>query len=207
MKVAIDSSQSSGSIAIYTGGKLEYSAYFNIRITHSETLMPALDNALSVCDYNKKDINELYTCIGPGSFTGLRIGLATVKGIAFGLEIPVYTFNSLQLTALPCIYTEKNILSVVDAKMKEVYAALYTPTLNERVAPCVVSPQDISMWDLGDCIVCGSGSGLVSPCLNSVENNLTYSSSYHNICRAEGLFALADVLTPEKYTSETLAEL
>ena len=79
MKLALDTSQSSGSIALSEAGKLLYSAYFDIRVTHSETLMPAIDSALKVCGKSPQDLVELLVCIGPGSFTGLRIGLATVK--------------------------------------------------------------------------------------------------------------------------------
>ncbi|HNQ44051.1 MAG TPA: tRNA (adenosine(37)-N6)-threonylcarbamoyltransferase complex dimerization subunit type 1 TsaB, partial [Candidatus Cloacimonadota bacterium] len=117
MILALDSSQSAGSLALMDAGRLVYSAWFDIRITHSETLMPQLDAAFKLCGYSQKDLSGIVLCNGPGSFTGLRIGLATAKGIAFGLGIPVTTFNSLQLAALNCLPAGTNILALIDAKM------------------------------------------------------------------------------------------
>lgn len=207
MKLALDTSQNSGSIALVEAGKLLYSAYFDIRVTHSETLMPAIDNALKVCGKSPQDLSGLFVCIGPGSFTGLRIGLSTVKGIAYGLGIPVKAYNSLELSALPCIISGKNILSVIDARMKELYAALYHPDLSIIQAPKVLAPMDILQWNLKDAIITGSGAGIIRKVLETEGLEAEYAPDYFCIPRAEGLFSLADLLPSPSYEGETLSDL
>jgi len=205
LKVAIDSSQTSGSIAIHDGARLLYSAYFDIRITHSETLMPTLDRALSYCNLKPKDISELYVCSGPGSFTGLRIGIATAKGIAYALAIPVYSYNSLQMAALACLPYQGKILSVIDAKMKECYAALYDESLKEITAPCVLSASDILSWPLQGSIVCGNAASSFAP--YAEQSGFRIAPSWHNISRADMLFYMAEHFEPTVHKAGDLADL
>lgn len=206
MILAIDSSQSSGSIALQTGGRVLYSANFDIKITHSETLMPAIDHALSFCGADKKDLKAVYICNGPGSFTGLRIGLATAKGIAFGLQIPLFAFSSLQLCALAATGLDKNILACIDAKMKEVYFALYSSNLQELIPPQVISPAELAQQDLGEFILCGSAAGIMEPLLNASGAKYYQLNSLLHIPNAAGLFMLGQFL-PEQHIPQNLAEL
>jgi len=207
LKLALDTSQSSGSIALAKADQLLYSAYFDLRVTHSETLMPAIDAALIACKASPKDLSQLYVCLGPGSFTGLRIGLATVKGIAYALDIPVLGYNSLQLAALPCTIANRKILSVIDARMKEIYAALLNPDLSILHAPRVLSPEAILEWDLQDCIVTGSGTEIVRKVLEEAGSKVTYAPQYVRIPRAEALYALDELVPGQSYDKDTLAEL
>lgn len=183
-----------------------YSANFDIKITHSETLMPAIDHAITFCGANKRDLKAIYICNGPGSFTGLRIGLATAKGIAFGLNIPLYAFSSLQLCALSATGLGKNILACIDAKMKEVYYALYSPDLQELSAPCVISPAELAQQDLGEFILCGSGAAILEPLLSAQGAKFYQLNPLLNIPNAAGLFALGQLL-PEQHIPQNLADL
>jgi len=169
--------------------------------------MPAIDSALKVCGKSPQDLVELLVCIGPGSFTGLRIGLATVKGIAYGLGIPVKAYNSLQLSALPCTISGKNILSVIDARMKELYAALYQSDLGIIQAPKVLAPIDILQWDLKDAIITGSGAEIIRKVLEAEGIKAEYAPDYFCTPRAEGLFSLAAMLPTLGYEGETLSDL
>jgi tRNA threonylcarbamoyladenosine biosynthesis protein TsaB len=207
LKLAIDSSQSSGSIALQDNGRLVYSAYFDLRVTHSETLMPAIDNALKLSGKSPEALSEIYVSMGPGSFTGLRIGLATAKGIAFARKIPVLAFNSLQMAAYPCTISGKRILSVIDAKMKEIYAALYEPDLTPIISPQVMAPNDLIAWDLEDCIITGSATEIVSEILRDSSVSAQIAPPLFHISKAEMLFALAEILPPMRYDADALAEL
>lgn len=207
MKLALDTSQTSGSIALADADKLLYSAYFDLRITHSETLMPAIDAAIKTCGASPKEISELYVCLGPGSFTGLRIGLATAKGMAYGLDLPVYGFDALQLTAFPCILSNKKILAVIDARMKQVYAALYNPDLSVLQAPRVLDPQELLDWDLSGTVVTGSAVALVRPLLEKANLASSYAPKYFRIPKADVLFALPALLPPQVYRGEKLFDL
>lgn len=206
MKLAIDTSQSSGSVAIQADGRTVYSAFFDIKITHSETLMPAIDHALSFCEAKREDLEAVYVCHGPGSFTGLRIGLATAKGIAFGLGIPLFAFSSLQLSALPGQGLGRNILAVIDAKMKELYFALYNTDLGEIISPQIVSPQELAELDIENFILCGSGSDIMQPLLSAKNANFSKLNPLMQIPSAAGLFMLGQLL-PDMLIAQNLAEL
>ena len=83
MKIlAIDSSAKTASVAVTEGGRLISECFVNAALTHSRTLMPMVDNALTQADMSFADIDALSVNVGPGSFTGIRIGVAAVKGLA-----------------------------------------------------------------------------------------------------------------------------
>ncbi|MDD4310803.1 MAG: tRNA (adenosine(37)-N6)-threonylcarbamoyltransferase complex dimerization subunit type 1 TsaB [Candidatus Cloacimonetes bacterium] len=206
MKLAIDSSQSSGSIALCSGERVIYSAYFDIKITHSETLMPAIDFALKFCGATQTDLKEVYVCQGPGSFTGLRIGLATAKGIAFGLGIPLFAFSSLELGAQPLTGLGKNIVCAIDAKMKELYYALYDPLLNELSKPSIISPRQFVQLGLQDFILCGSATELLCPLLKDAKLNFYPVDDRLYIPSAAGLFTLGKLL-PQKHVPQDVENL
>ncbi|HRY84152.1 MAG TPA: tRNA (adenosine(37)-N6)-threonylcarbamoyltransferase complex dimerization subunit type 1 TsaB, partial [Candidatus Cloacimonadota bacterium] len=116
MLLALDCSQNYGSLALLEAGVLIYSAYFDLRVTHSETLLPALDHALKLLGKKPAELEAILLSNGPGSFTGLRIGLATAKGLALGLQIPIYPYDSLQMMAVAALGMNSSILVAVDAK-------------------------------------------------------------------------------------------
>lgn len=206
MKLALDTTQNSGSIALATGERLLYSAFFDIRITHSETLMPAIDHALQFCGAKPADLKAIYVCRGPGSFTGLRIGLATAKGIAFGLSIPLYAYSSLELAALSASGLGRNILVAIDAKMKEIYYAAYSQNLEELISPQVAKPEDLGKLEQDDYILCGSAAAQLEPFLKAAGQRYIILSPVQQYIGAAGLFYLAEKL-PDKHTAQDLAEL
>ncbi len=206
MKLALDTSQSSGSLALWDAGQVIYSAWFNISITHSETLMPQVDSALKFCGFSPADIKSVLLTLGPGSFTGLRIGLATAKGIVYGLKVPLLTFDTLKLFALQRYNCDRNILVVIDAKMKEVYAALYDSQLRELMPPRVCHPEDICSWNLGEPYLLGTGAGIIQPLLEARQIK-TISVSEQPLS-ASGLFTLHELFPqPDIYDFTQLTEL
>lgn len=206
MKLALDTSQSSGSIALWHSGRVVYSAFFDISITHSETLMPQVDTALKLCGFSPADTEAVLLTEGPGSFTGLRIGLATAKGIAYGLKIPVLTFGTLQLCALQRYQCGRDILVVLDAKMKEVYAALYNQDLRELHPPQVCAPEQILNWDLQKPYLLGSGVPLLRSLLD--DHQIDTIPVPGQALGAAGLFTLAELFPRSAtYDFNLLAEL
>ena len=91
--LAMDSSAKSASVAYLKNGMLAGQFYINSGLTHSTTLMPMTENLLNIAGLSLKDVDVFAVSCGPGSFTGLRIGIAAIKGMA-------YLF---QLSLLPCI--------------------------------------------------------------------------------------------------------
>jgi len=206
LKLALDTTLSSGSIALATAERVIYSTFFDIKITHSETLMPAIDHALKFCGAQKSDLSAIYACQGPGSFTGLRIGIATAKGIAFGLNIPLFTYSSLELAALAASGLGKNILAAIDAKMKELYLAYFDSNLGEIIAPQVIKPEEVCRLPLQDFILCGTGADLLTPLLKASGHEFYNLNSTLHFPNAAGLFALP-ILLPGKHHPQNLVDL
>ena len=97
--LAVDTSAKSASVAVTDGEKLLSECYVNAGLTHSKTLMPMIDNALSQAGLTLEDIDALCVNAGPGSFTGVRIGVSAVKGIAFTHSKPCAQVSTLESMA------------------------------------------------------------------------------------------------------------
>jgi len=206
--LAIDSNSTSGSIALEQDGKLIYQCYFNIDITHSETLMPQVDTALKFCKFTPADLDGIITTIGPGSFTGLRIGLATAKGIAFGRKIPLLTYSSLELVAANCYGSKLPILVCLDAKMKEIYAALYTPALDIMIAPCVIKAEELVAALDTPVSLAGNMADKIKPLLEARGLISETALPHQNFPMAAGLFSLKKYRPQlETYDFEAIANL
>jgi len=92
---------------------------------HGQRLIPEIQNILKKEKISLQALDCIGIDIGPGSFTGLRIGIAAIKGLSLGLNIPIIRLSSLDLIANNCIDSEKTICSIIDAKRKQVYAAIF----------------------------------------------------------------------------------
>lgn len=93
--------------------------------THSQRVMPMVDDFLTQCGFAIEDFDAFAVCTGPGSFTGVRIGISTIKAFAQITKKPVYTFTSMQLLAGAFPEHEGLVASVIDANKDEVYYGLY----------------------------------------------------------------------------------
>lgn len=204
MILALDTTQGSGSIAVQDAEHIAYCSMFDISITHSETLMPQVNHALEFCGFHPSDIGTVVLCSGPGSFTGLRIGMATAKGIAYANRAGIAVYDSLLLHAFSRRNCGKNILSVIDARMKEVYAALYDETLREIIPPQVCLPDEITSWDTGEAYLVGSGIRLLDSG-RFVAVPVSEQTAFMPACGLLALHALQH--HPVEYDFHKLAEL
>lgn len=138
MKIlAIDTSSSICSVCITEDEKLLFKKELEDSNTHSQKLMPMIDTVLKKTNLNLEDMDLLACCIGPGSFTGIRIGIATIKAFADSLQIPVVGVNSLE--SLACnvessYFNEEDqyICSLIDAKNENVYYGLFEDNKNHQ---------------------------------------------------------------------------
>ncbi len=123
--LAIDSSAVTASVAVVDNGKLTGEFFLNTGLTHSRTLMSMLESVLSCADISLSDIDLFAVTNGPGSFTGIRIGVASIMGMAEALGKPCVGVSTL----LSMAYNMKNsgayICSVMDARCNQVYTALF----------------------------------------------------------------------------------
>lgn len=142
--LAIDTSSELGSVAVLVGGELAAEIAARVRARHGETLLPLIARALEHAGVAKTEL-ELIACgVGPGSFTGTRIGVATAKGLALALDRPLVGVVSLVAIARAAPGTW--IAPVVDAHKGEVYTGLFERTaegaLVERMAPISAPPNE-----------------------------------------------------------------
>src|SRR5712692_8839766 len=154
MILGIDTSTTVASVAIVNegalvaeevqpGGKQNPSSVTG-HANHAETLLPMVDRILERASLSFSDISAIAVSIGPGSFTGLRIGLSTVKGLAYGWNLPVVGVPTLLAIAERVTQWDGLICPFLDARKKEVYAALFSKRgeMLERLTEDMVSPPE-----------------------------------------------------------------
>ncbi len=146
--LTIDTSTSTSSVALTDGGKLVAEYLLNLEKTLASRLIRAVDAVLHEAGLSMADLDGIGVALGPGSFTGLRVGIATVKGLALASGKPIAGFSSLAMLAMNLPWSSYPVCPMFDAKKKEVYTALYS--CRERplpiIADTVVPPGDF----LGD---------------------------------------------------------
>ena len=123
--LGIETSTKTGSVAIVSDDCVIAQYSLNIELTHSERLMATVDRVLKDTGLAVAGLDGFAVAIGPGSFTGLRIGISTVKGLAFATGKPVAAVPTLQALAWNLPFAGYPVCPLLDARKKEVYAALY----------------------------------------------------------------------------------
>ena len=126
MKIlGVDSTATAASCAVYVDGKIRSLIYSNTGLTHSQTLLPMVDSALKTAQIDINDIDLFAVSNGPGSFTGVRIGVSAVKGLAQPLNKKCVTVSTLEVIAKPLENTGCHAVAVMDARCNQVYTAQF----------------------------------------------------------------------------------
>ncbi len=126
MKIlSLDSTSVTASVAITENGKTLAENFINNGLTHSQTLMPLVEKTLKDADVSVKDIDLFAVTNGPGSFTGVRIGIASVKGMADALNKPCFAVSTLEAIAEPLKNEDCIACAVMDARCNQVYTAIF----------------------------------------------------------------------------------
>jgi tRNA threonylcarbamoyladenosine biosynthesis protein TsaB len=162
MKIlAVDTSTASGSIALLDGARLMAEWTLQSAQTHNRRLLKNIDHFLSELGWTIKQLEGFAVTIGPGSFTGLRIGATTIKTLAWATGKPFAGIPSLDALAAPLGFSTLPICPLIDARRSEIYYALYQPDERGEVrlaAPFQVdSPERIVRKIQGPTIFCGDG--------------------------------------------------
>lgn len=123
--LALDTSGPACSVAVLAQGVLRYEARAVNRLTHSESLMPMAQEALQKSGVFLEDLSHLACVVGPGSFTGVRIGVAAAQGMARGLGIPCIAINALEAMAWGTCLANAVICTIRDARSSQVYGAAF----------------------------------------------------------------------------------
>jgi tRNA threonylcarbamoyladenosine biosynthesis protein TsaB len=165
MKVlALDTSTRAGSLALLDDERLVSTYQLDVSATHSERLLPAIDRSLTDAGWRVGDLELIACAKGPGSFTGLRIGLATAKGVALARELPLVGVNSLEAMALGFSFGATPICPMIDARKRQVFAALFAPDgrggLTRRRDDVSAAAATFAAGIEGPCLFVGDGAEL-----------------------------------------------
>lgn len=145
--LAFETSAKAASAALSDGDRLLGEAYQNTGLTHSQTLLSMGANLLAQCGLTPEDITAVAAAAGPGSFTGIRIGVAAAKGFAWGREIPCYGVSTLEAMALGLGIHSGYVLPVMDARRNQVYNALFHVSCGKYTR--IREDRAISLQELG----------------------------------------------------------
>ncbi|WP_257225258.1 tRNA (adenosine(37)-N6)-threonylcarbamoyltransferase complex dimerization subunit type 1 TsaB [Treponema parvum] len=176
-------------------------AVFDIAMKQSENLLPAIDYVLKQTDLESKYLDYTVLCKGPGSFTGLRLGISALKAIELAHDIPVYGISSLKAYAYPFRDLSKVIVPVIDAKRDRFYAAAYE---GEKT---ILKEEDYEAKDLAESLknfknllICGPDYEAFIFVLKNLLPNFKGSINHikGNIPSTDSLFAIAEEMMEKK---------
>ena len=167
--LSVDSSAVTASAALSKDGEIIKSELINKGLTHSETLLPLIQSVMG--EYNYSDLGAIAVTAGPGSFTGVRIGVATVKGLAFANNTPCISVSTLE--AIAYNFTDENavICAVMDARRMQFYNALFKAENGKITRLCddrAISLEDLrkDLEGFEKVIIAGDGAEL---CFKNIE--------------------------------------
>lgn len=148
MKIlGVESSATAASVAVYLDGKIISQVQSNTGLTHSQTLLPMVETVLSSTSNTLKDMDYIAVSNGPGSFTGVRIGVSAVKGMAQPLNIKCVEVSTLEAIAKPLECTGCYAVAVMDARCNQVYTAQFNC---ENGFTRVTQDEAITIDELGE---------------------------------------------------------
>lgn len=169
--LAVDTSTMAGGVALLDDTRVVGESLLDVRTTHSERLMLAVDRVLADAGWGARDLDGLAVAVGPGSFTGLRIGLAAVKGLALAIDRPIAAVPTLDAMAAGLPWASRPVCPVLDARKGEVYACLYrwdAALMHREWDYLALSPEALATRITEPVLAVGDGATLVSSPLVTV---------------------------------------
>lgn len=211
MKIlSIDSSAKTASVAVTDGSTLLSECFVNAGLTHSRTLMPMIDNALGQADIKIDDIDAFCVNAGPGSFTGIRIGVAAVKGLALASSKPCAGVSTLESIAYNFIDENAVICAAMDARCNQVYSALFsiengviTRLCEDYAVPISELADEIKKISDKTVILAGDGAEICYNAMKDEIKNIKLSSQFRRYQRAYGT-ALAAIANPDLFNDSAM---
>ena len=198
LTLAFETSAKSASAALTENGKLLGESYQNTGLTHSQTLMVMAQDLLKQCGKNVGDVTAVAVAEGPGSFTGVRIGVAAAKGFAWGGQIPCYGVSTLEAMAVSLGVYEGYVCACMDARRNQVYNALFA--VKNSVITRISEDRAVALTDLkeelklleGPIFLVGDGSSLTHKTLSAEISGLVLPPEHRMHQRAVGVAILAE---------------
>lgn len=174
----IDTALDTASVCLSENGKELQLSFSENQKDHALWLHTEITALMHQSGKNMKELNAVAVSVGPGSYTGLRVGLAAAKGFCYALNIPLITINSLKILALAAIDEAiDTICPLIDARRMEVFTAVYDKDLKEKVSPHALVVNENSFASLllsGKILFCGNGVKKLQPLIS--HNNAHFSN-------------------------------
>ena len=195
--LAFETSAKAASVALTENGKLLGESYQNTGLTHSQTLMVMAEDVLKQCGTTAADVEAVAVAAGPGSFTGVRIGVAAAKGFAWGAEIPCFGVSTLEAMAESLGVYDGYVCPCMDARRNQVYNAVFSAQSGELTR--VTEDRAIALSDLKEelkkaekpVFLVGDGANLCYNTLRADVPNLILPPEHRIHQRAVGVAILA----------------
>ncbi len=206
LTLAFDTSSRTAAVAVLRNDQILYDSVINTGLNHSETLMPEIDYALRQVRIKISDINLFACTIGPGSFTGLRIGVSTLKGLMMATGTPATGVSSLAAVALNPGITSKTICSMIDAGRGQVYVSQFRyddkNILQQISEEKAVSPTEILNASDGNTLFVGDGVIKYADIINNIKSEAFISLDLQHHIRASAV----GILGRKKFTENDLLD-
>jgi tRNA threonylcarbamoyladenosine biosynthesis protein TsaB len=189
--LALDTSTIACSVGIYQNGKALASSLNNYDLNQAEELIPLIQDITKQAGFDLKDVDLISVTTGPGSFTGVRIGLMTAKSLSFALQKPLYGFTNLEVIARSVVLAgcpdDASILAVVESKRQDLYMQFFSDKGELLSEPWSDYPQDVHIG-AKDLIFAGDAA------LKIYEHYQTKSWAHLSSIQHIDLQALADLV-------------
>jgi tRNA threonylcarbamoyladenosine biosynthesis protein TsaB len=210
--LALETATLAGSAALVEGGRVVGVSLLNIALTHSERLMAMIDGLLRDCAWDIARVEALAVSVGPGSFTGLRVGISTVKGLAMALGLPVAPVRTLDALAGNLPFADAAVCPLLDARKGEVYLSLYRwagDRMERQWDYLALSPRAAAERLHPPVIVLGDGVPSCLPFLSHLGAGLRVAPPSHAAPSAAvvGLLGHAMLLSGDTVAAESLEPL
>lgn len=213
MLLAFETSAKAASVALFQGDKLLGESYQNTGLTHSQTLLKMAEDLLKNCGATVNDLTDVAVAAGPGSFTGVRIGVAAAKGLAWGKALPCWGVSTLEAMAMGLGVQDGYVLATMDARRGQVYTALFSA--KNGIISRVFDDSAIALTELKERIakleqpifLVGDGSTLTYNTLKEDVPALILPPEYkmHQRAVGVGLAAFSAIAQGEAGNAETLS--
>ena len=193
--LTIQTASPAGSLALSEGERLLAEINLDVRSTPTEWLLQSIDDLLARACIEKGDLDAIGIVRGPGSFTGLRVGLATAKGLSLATGCPLLGVSSLQCLAMQLPFTSMPVCVMLDARKQEVYTAFFNwesgyphPVAEERV----IKPEILLSEIAGETLFVGNGTMVYrSLIVRQLAGRAHFAPAFLNLPRAGAAAALA----------------
>ena len=198
MILAFETSAKAASVALLENGKLLGESYQNTGLTHSQTLLQMAEDMLKTCGKTPADVKAVAVAAGPGSFTGVRIGVAAAKGFAWGAELPCVGVSTLEAMAESLGIWEGTVVPTMDARRAQTYTAVFQVQAGKITR--LEEDMAISYAELGEKIkncqkpifLVGDGAEICYNTLNEQVPGLVLPPEHHRHQRAIGVALVAE---------------